>query len=117
MSAAVPPALFDEDSVQKYILISVSLGGATLLLVRGSAAAEYHNDVLEAASPAILAALPGAAIAVLGGGRLAHDGPRANSLRLYGYSVAFGRAEHAVAAGIIEAAMPHLKVTWSNDGY
>ena len=120
--SSLPAALFDSDAIQKYILLQVtptSPSASPRLLVRGAAAAQFHADVLESCSPAIHAALPGAAIAVLGGGRLAHDATRGGpQVRIYGYSVAFGKADHSVAAEILRAALgPSAVVTWSDEGY
>ena len=116
----LPRVLFDANDTQKYVLLEVTAApaGPPILLLRGSASAEFHADVVEGATPAILAALPGARITVRGGGRLVHDAARSGvTVRLYGYSVAYGRAEHAAAARLMEGALPGASVSFSDEGY
>ncbi|NXG15072.1 PHP14 phosphatase, partial [Grallaria varia] len=52
----------------------------------------------------------------LGGGRLAHR-PEERKIHVYGYSVGFGRADHAVTTEKLKAEYPDYKITWADEGY
>ena len=39
------------------------------------------------------------------------------NLLIYGFSQAYGRANHAVTAGIVNKSYPLLAITTSNEGY
>jgi phosphohistidine phosphatase len=112
------------DGTCKYVLLKLEVaGGPSKVLVRGLLEAEFHDDVC-VATRRELAAAAGAAgvtaqwdLSCLGGGRIRHDA-RAGELFVYGYSVAYGRADHAVAVAALRAAFPpSYRISWSNDGY
>ncbi|KAF7217764.1 phosphohistidine phosphatase 1, partial [Nothobranchius furzeri] len=52
----------------------------------------------------------------IGGGRIKHDA-QAKKIHVYGYSMGFGRANHAVATEKLQARYPDYEVTWANEGY
>ncbi|KAF1594939.1 UNVERIFIED_CONTAM: 14 kDa phosphohistidine phosphatase, partial [Eudyptes robustus] len=52
----------------------------------------------------------------LGGGRIKHDA-NGKSLKVYGYSTGFGRADHEKAVELLKTKYPEYEITWSNEGY
>ena len=53
----------------------------------------------------------------VGGGRIQHE-PRNKSIFIYGYSVAFGKADHAAAAALCNNSYgSQYKITFSDEGY
>ena len=50
-----------------------------------------------------------------GGGRIRHDA--GSKLFIYGYSLGFGRADHATTEALCRKAFPSYEISWSNDGY
>ncbi len=107
LAAAVPEVAIDHEGVFKYILISVD----RRVLVRGHAWATYHDDLLQHYRPS----LPGA-VGCLGGGRIAIDADLKQA-RVYGYSVGYGRANHAVTAAALARAFPGFRITHDDEGY
>ena len=99
----------------KYVLLSaVAKDGSRVQLVRGYAGMEYHADVFDAALPAIEAS--GLTdVTCTGGGRIRHDA--GSKLFIYGYSLGFGRADHATTEALCRKAFPSYEISWSNDGY
>ena len=51
-----------------------------------------------------------------GGGRIQVDEVK-KQLLIYGYSMGFGRCDHALTQSLIQTQMPDYEVTWNNDGY
>ena len=85
-------------------------------LVRGHAWAAYHDDIFQHYRASLFAALPGASISCPGGGRIAIDAALKQA-RVYGHSIGYGRADHAVAAAALARAFPGYRVTHDNEGY
>ncbi|NXI22166.1 PHP14 phosphatase, partial [Sterrhoptilus dennistouni] len=52
----------------------------------------------------------------LGGGRVSHR-PQERKIHVYGYSVGFGRADHAVTTEKLRAEYPDYEITWADEGY
>ena len=52
----------------------------------------------------------------LGGGRIRHD-PAAKHIKVYGYSMGFGRADHTKAVELLKEKYPGYTIEWSNEGY
>ena len=117
--AAIPLVEIEEGTF-KYVLISVTDTKLqqSKFIVRGYNFAEYHDDVYRKAKGDILK--EGIEMDVKGGGRIKHelnaDG-KGGSVLVYGYSVAFGQADHKVAVELIKAKYPQHEVTFSNEGY
>ncbi|KAK9804810.1 hypothetical protein WJX72_006897 [[Myrmecia] bisecta] len=104
-----------DEGVFKYVLLRVSdAQGSSKLVVRGSAAASWHQDVLDAASRE--AAQYRLKVEPLGGGRIEHHADT-KVISIYGYSSAFGQAPHAVTAGLVRKWFPLHDVTVSYEGY
>ena len=102
-SAAAPPAAAAAPTVR--------------YLVAGYGDCAYHDDIFQRVRSR---APPGVALACVGGGRIQHDPSGGGRVLIYGFSQAYGRADHAAAAEIVRRAFPAYgpaAVTWSNDGY
>ena len=120
-SAGAEPAsvggepIVDIDSgLFKYVLLKAEASdGSVVTLVRGYNGCEYHADVLERSEPRLSAAGL-SEVDCVGGGRIKRD---EKSVFVYGYSQAFGRANHAQTAELVKARFPQLEVSWSNEGY
>ncbi|KAJ8985584.1 hypothetical protein NQ317_015075 [Molorchus minor] len=53
---------------------------------------------------------------VLGGGRINHDAA-AKSIKVYGYSQGYGKADHRVAVDVLKMQYPGYDVSYSDEGY
>ncbi|EDQ92636.1 uncharacterized protein MONBRDRAFT_22478 [Monosiga brevicollis MX1] len=112
--AAVPPVEIDQ-GVFKYVLIELQeANGAKRTLLRGYTHAEYHDDVYQAVRPGLDAL--GLKSRVLGGGRIRHVPDQ--EIFVYGYSMAYGQGDHALAVDMLRKAYPsYPKIHFSNEGY
>ena len=52
----------------------------------------------------------------LGGGRIEHR-PQDKYLKVYGYSVGFGKADHTKAVDLLKEVYPNYNIEWSDEGY
>lgn len=84
------------------------------LIVRGKLSAEYHADVYDAEEELIRG--KGLDSQCLGGGRIEHDSAK-KYIRVYGYSVGFGRAQHTKSVDILKKKYPEYTIEWSDEGY
>ncbi|XP_050190240.1 14 kDa phosphohistidine phosphatase isoform X3 [Myiozetetes cayanensis] len=112
--SAVPAVQIDGHGVFKYVLLRVRGGAAHRDIVRGHGWAEYHADLFERTAEEL--ARHGLSCECLGGGRLAHR-PEERKIHVYGYSVGFGRADHAVTTEKLKAEYPDYEITWADEGY
>uniref|UniRef100_A0A8C8RHV6 14 kDa phosphohistidine phosphatase n=1 Tax=Pelusios castaneus TaxID=367368 RepID=A0A8C8RHV6_9SAUR len=113
----IPAVDIDPDGVFKYVLLRVRPArgrGPAQDIVRGHAWAEYHADIYDKTAAEIQRA--GCECECLGGGRISHQS-KAKKIHVYGYSVGFGRAEHAVSTKILQTEYPDYEVTWADEGY
>ena len=113
-SSPVPTVEIDGAGKFKYVLLKFSVpGGAAKTVVRGYARKAFHADVMEEA----VRRIPGATAECLGGGRILHD-VAAKKIFVFGYSQAFGLADHAATCELLRHAYPPpYTISWSNDGY
>ncbi|NXO16762.1 PHP14 phosphatase, partial [Oriolus oriolus] len=126
----VPDVQIDGDGVFKYVLVRVRGAGAPAKdVVRGHGWAEYHGEGRRECGVELW---PGGAegsgrgprgragacrgCECLGGGRVSHR-PEERKIHVYGYSVGFGRADHAVTTEKLKAAYPDYEITWADEGY
>ncbi|KAL2297917.1 hypothetical protein Nmel_016872 [Mimus melanotis] len=110
----VPDVQIDGDGVFKYVLVRVRGAGAPAKdVVRGHGWAEYHADLFERTAEEL--ARYGLSCECLGGGRLSHR-PEERKIHVYGYSVGFGRADHAVTTEKLKAEYPDYEITWADEG-
>ena len=84
------------------------------LLVRGYNWAEYHADIYDDEEEKLRK--KGLDGQCLGGGRIIHK-PNEKYIKVYGYSMGFGRADHTKTVDVLTQRYPDYKIEWSNDGY
>ncbi|KAJ8947070.1 hypothetical protein NQ318_019965 [Aromia moschata] len=53
---------------------------------------------------------------VLGGGRINHDAA-AKSIKVYGYSQGYGKADHQVAVDVLKKQYTDYDISFSDEGY
>eukprot|EP00898_Chlorokybus_atmophyticus_P001236 jgi/Chlat1/2112/Chrsp17S02838 len=112
------PFVIDE-GIFKYIAVVIKDHlGRERVIVRGSSNAEYHQDILNAFNKERQEfGLISIEVTPLGGGRMDHDAD-AGELKIYGFSYAFGQADHSIAAKLARKWLPfHTSVTTSDEGY
>ncbi|NXL70059.1 PHP14 phosphatase, partial [Leptocoma aspasia] len=116
----VPDVQIDGDGVFKYVLVRVRGAGAPSKdVVRGHGWAEYHGEGRRECGAGLWPgelARHGLSCECLGGGRLSHR-PEERKIHVYGYSVGFGRADHAVTTEKLKAEYPDYEITWADEGY
>lgn len=103
---------------QKYVLALVtSPAGEQKLVVRGLAAAGYHNEVFDHFFRPVAAA--GYDVRPAGGGRIEHHPEQGYGgvCHVYGFSYAYDQAPHEATARLLTKAFPTLAVSWSDEGY
>merc|ERR1712221_46826 len=113
---AVPDVDIDE-GVFKYVYIRVyqDAGGDDRNekdIIRGYNFAEYHADVYDKTESEITGA--GLDCECLGGGRIEHR-PQDKFIKVYGYSMGFGKANHARAVEILQTKYKDYKIEWSDE--
>ncbi|XP_020784680.1 14 kDa phosphohistidine phosphatase [Boleophthalmus pectinirostris] len=119
LMANIPRADIDPSGVFKYVLIRVHSreegDDSEIDIVRGYGWAEYHADIYEKVSEELEkdSVLD---CECIGGGRIRHE-PEAKKIHVYGYSMGYGRANHAVTTEKLKERYPDYEVTWSNEGY
>eukprot|EP00049_Salpingoeca_infusionum_P023322 m.11459 g.11459 ORF g.11459 m.11459 type:complete len:133 (-) comp5723_c0_seq2:174-572(-) len=121
--AGVPTVTIQPGGVYKYVLLELlnrhadadnPRNGDSKLIVRGFEEAEYHAEIAEAAAHQMEAL--GLECRCTGGGRINFDALN-NDIFVYGYSVAYGQADHSAAVALIQQEYPGYNVHFSNDGY
>ncbi|MCO5560757.1 hypothetical protein L7F22_014377 [Adiantum nelumboides] len=110
----VSPVEIDE-GVFKYILIRVSDSkGNQKLVVRGNKRMSYHADIFNHTKDKLKAFE--LQVEVLGGGRIEHHlGERV--ILVYGFSQAYGRANHAVTVALLNQWLPFHTISFDWEGY
>uniref|UniRef100_A0A8C5QLJ5 14 kDa phosphohistidine phosphatase n=1 Tax=Leptobrachium leishanense TaxID=445787 RepID=A0A8C5QLJ5_9ANUR len=114
----IPEVDIDSDGVFKYVLIRVNVkfGSEDYKdIVRGYGWAEYHADIYDKVASE-LEKNNVLDCECLGGGRICRSS-KDRTIHIYGYSLGFGRARHAVSMEKIQAKYPDYKVTWADEGY
>lgn len=124
--SSIPEVDIDSSGVFKYILIKLTTGtkdGDVLTrdVVRGYADCSYHTDIddrLESQLNQLKKAgsLENYMKRVLGGGRINHDA-EAKTIKVYGYSQGFGKADHTVTVEMLNKVYPDYDITCSDEGY
>lgn len=115
---AVKEVDIDPSGVFKYILIKVHEDiepPAEKMIVRGYKRSPYHADIFEEVESKELAPrkLDGECV---GGGRIKHD-PEDKTIKVYGYSQGYGKADHSVAVSLLNKVYSDYNITWSDEGY
>ncbi|GJP30556.1 hypothetical protein CLOM_g3808 [Closterium sp. NIES-68] len=113
---AMVPDVDIDTGIFKYVLIRLTWPehGRSKLIVRGDKRAPFHMDVLQ--HTARFMAPLGLKVEAVGGGRINHDATK-RQITIYGFSQAFGRADHKVAAAIVRRWYPLYSIATSNHGY
>ncbi|KAF7241424.1 14 kDa phosphohistidine phosphatase [Varanus komodoensis] len=109
---AVPEAEIDADGTFKYVLLRVERGADSRDIVRGSAAAEFHNHIVEKVNPEMEKL--GFVCKCLGGGKIEHNS-KDKKIRVFGLSTGYGKADHSVTAEILKRTYKNYEITWSDD--
>lgn len=119
--SSIPEVLIDACGTFKYIQIAVTTTGGeggNSLLIRGHARCKFHDDIFQIYRKTLLA-LPGIdTVECIGGGRVTVD--EGVSVKVFGYSVGYGRCDHSKTVEALRRAMPELReqdITWDDDGY
>ncbi|XP_029659388.1 14 kDa phosphohistidine phosphatase-like [Formica exsecta] len=101
----------------KYILINVQddVNKASKQIVRGYARAQWHADIFDKVDEEIKQHA-GLQANCVGGGRIEHD-PDEKTIKVYGYSQGFGKADHQVSVELLKKKYPEYNITWSDEGY
>lgn len=111
------PSVHVDEGTHKYVLIKAFLDGEEQHFVTSKQGAAYHRN---AAEPMIVKLEEAGYhdIEVTGGGRISYlSGER--SMKIYGFSYGFGRAEHDISRRVVEAdpSFQGFTVSTSNEGY
>ncbi|XP_011059472.1 PREDICTED: sex-regulated protein janus-A-like isoform X2 [Acromyrmex echinatior] len=101
----------------KYILINVQddVGKTSKKIVRGYARAQWHADIFDEVDEQIKKHA-GLQANCVGGGRIEHD-PDEKTIKVYGYSQGFGKADHQVSVDLLKKKYPDYNITCSDEGY
>ncbi|KAL2719126.1 ocnus [Vespula squamosa] len=75
----------------------------------------HKNNVYEETTKQ-LEQYPDLEVESLGGGRILHD-PEKKSIKVYGYSQGYGKADHQVAVQLLKKKYTDYDITYSDDGY
>jgi len=118
---ALPVVDIDNNGTFKYVLLKVHKTGETkkanaMHLVRGHNWADYHADLVEECERQMHDNNVNMEVECVGGGRIRHDRDR-KKIIVYGYSVGYGQANHAVTCEILKTYYPEYTIEWNNDGY
>ncbi|XP_017886158.1 sex-regulated protein janus-A-like [Ceratina calcarata] len=113
----VPDVDIDGHGKFKYILINVKdeANNVNKSIVRGYARAQWHGDIFDEVNNK-LKSISGLTTNCLGGGRIEHD-PDEKTIKVYGYSQGFGKADHEVSVALLKKKYPDYTITCSDDGY
>ncbi|CAF93405.1 unnamed protein product, partial [Tetraodon nigroviridis] len=112
--ATVPDVEIDPEGTFKYILVRVKVKDGSLSkdIVRGTKSAQYHNHIFEKVGPAVEAL--GLECECLGGGKMEHNSQE-KTIRVFGESTAFGKADHSVSVEKLKTAFSGYEITWADD--
>ncbi|XP_011168607.1 14 kDa phosphohistidine phosphatase [Solenopsis invicta] len=113
----VPDVDIDGHGRFKYILINVQddKNKASKKIVRGYARAQWHADIFDEVEGQIKKHA-GLQADCVGGGRIEHD-PDEKTIKVYGYSQGFGKADHQVSVELLKKKYPGYNITCSDEGY
>ncbi|KAK7506558.1 hypothetical protein BaRGS_00002033 [Batillaria attramentaria] len=113
--AQVPTVQIDQRGTFKYILCKIYEGNNTSdckYIVRGTADALFHADMYDYLDANLEA--DGISCECVGGGKITHD-PDQKSIAVFGKSQAYGPANHATTASLLEECYPaYTSITWSD---
>ncbi|XP_046831224.1 14 kDa phosphohistidine phosphatase-like [Vespa crabro] len=113
----VPDVDIDANGKFKYMLLNIhdKTNDAFKPVVRGYTKAEWHDNVYEETTEQ-LKQYPDLEVESLGGGRILHDQEK-KSIKVYGYSQGYGKADHQVTVELLKKKYTDYDITYSDDGY
>ena len=124
--ASIPTVDIDNSGVFKYVLIKISRKNKEegekgkkgkdsheKVLVRGFAWAGYHADIFDDVEEKLGKEWN---CECLGGGRIQRS-ENGKQIKVYGYSVGFGKADHELTVSLLKKNWSKAEITWSNEGY
>ncbi|NXK91067.1 PHP14 phosphatase, partial [Formicarius rufipectus] len=111
---AVRDVDIDPQGTFKYILVRLQRpdGSDRRDIVRGTAAAEFHNHIFEKVNPEMEKL--GYECKCLGGGKIDHNS-KDKKIRVFGLSTGYGKADHSVTVEILKKVYTDYEITWSDD--
>ncbi|CAJ0594043.1 unnamed protein product [Cylicocyclus nassatus] len=111
----VPDVDIDPSGVFKYILIRCTDNSSKneKYIVRGYGRHTFHNGIMRETRDAIGSECK---LKCVGGGRIKHE-DAAKLILVYGYSHAYGRADHSITVDILKKHYPDYHISYSNEGY
>ncbi|XP_057325956.1 14 kDa phosphohistidine phosphatase-like [Microplitis mediator] len=115
----IPDVIIDPNGVFKYILVYIHDDNTkqSKPIVRGYKKCKFHADIYETIGEDELKNYgAGLDTECVGGGRINHNAP-AKTIKVYGYSQGFGKADHTIAVGLLKKKYPDYEITWSDEGY
>lgn len=118
MLKAVPSAEIDPDGTFKYILVKVYAPQTpdgtepSKIIVRGNKRGPYHADIYDE-TVKVLTELK-LDSECIGGGKIQHNSAE-KKINIFGSSQGFGKADHQVAAQILQEVFPGYEITCNDD--
>ncbi|KAL8565076.1 hypothetical protein ACOMHN_005279 [Nucella lapillus] len=113
--AQVATVEIDSDGSFRYILCKIYEGNNVhdcKLIVRGTVLARFHADIYDTLDANL--ETEGINCECVGGGKIKHD-PEKRTIEVSGKSQAYGKANHATTAKLLEEAFAEYSITWSDD--
>jgi len=86
------------------------------MLVRGDRSAKYHDDTLQECIRKWTEEGVRVSAKCPGGGRIERNDDE-KTIKIYGYSVGYGKPDHSITQSILQGLFPDYDITWSDDGY
>uniref|UniRef100_A0A5S6QJJ3 Janus/Ocnus family protein n=1 Tax=Trichuris muris TaxID=70415 RepID=A0A5S6QJJ3_TRIMR len=104
---SIPNVIIDEGTF-KYILVEITDGKDKKSIVRGFRNCEYHDDILDEIKPELLEKK--LSFKCNGGGRIHHDSLQ-KKIEVYGYSQAYGKADHELTVEQLRECFPGYNIS------
>lgn len=113
----VPDVDIDDSGKFKYMLLNIhdKTNDASKTVVRGYKRAEWHANIYDETADQIKSH-PDLEVESLGGGRILHN-PENKSIKVYGYSQGYGKADHQISVDLLKKKYIDYNITWSDEGY
>lgn len=113
----VPDVDIDNSGKFKYMLLNIhdKTNDAFKPVVRGYKRAEWHANIYDETADQIKS-YPDLEVESLGGGRILHN-PENKSIKVYGYSQGYGKADHQISVDLLKKKYSDYNITWSDEGY
>ncbi|XP_063972625.1 14 kDa phosphohistidine phosphatase-like [Diachasmimorpha longicaudata] len=114
----IPDVDIDPNGVFKYILVHIhdDNNKQSKPIVRGYARCQWHADIYDEIGNELKKYGAGLDTECVGGGRINHSAEE-KTIKVYGYSQGFGKADHQVSVGLLNKKYPDYDITCSDEGY